>query len=316
MQERKRRENMKVFIIGGYLGSGKTTTVLKLIKKLAANDKKIALLVNEIGKVKIDRETLEAAGVPSQTITDGCICCTLQIGLKVAVTKLTEMYKPDILIMEMAGLAFPNQTRETLLDLNIMMTFAPMVMLVDVSKFTVGLFQVQKFTERQFKEAEIIGINKIDLVNDEKVQTTETFLKQVNPDAGIFKMSAAEDEDAVDQIYEWSMKEGTTIQELLDTFENGGTEETLNCVSNVRTYSGAYHVFGNLSVENAGALFENMITAIGKEVAEINKLFSGHIKMAVKISNTLIKVSQTSVFGDIQTEVEYIPQEKIESGEK
>ena len=308
---------MKVFIIGGYLGSGKSTTILKLIKKLAANDKNVALLVNELGKVKIDNETLEAAGVSSKTITDGCICCTLQIGLKVAVTELAKTYKPDILVMEMAGLALPNQTKEAVFDLDIPMTFAPIIMLVDVSKFTVGLFQFQKFAEQQFKEAEIIAINKIDLADEEKIRTAETFLKQVNPNAGICKISAEKDEDAVDQMYDWCMREGTTIQELLDTFENGGAGETLYFadrfanIANVRPHFSVYRVFGKMSAKSAGALFEKMAAAIGKETAEINAQFAGHILIAARIGGARVKAGLTSAFGS--THIETAPQEKDEN---
>jgi G3E family GTPase len=311
---------MKIFIIGGYLGSGKSTIVLKLLQKLAADDKKIALLINELGKVKIDDDALKAAGVSSKTITDGCICCTLQIGLKAAVTELVKTYDPDVLVMEMAGLALPNQTKEAVFDLDIPMTFAPIVMLVDVSKFTVGLFQFQKFAEQQFKESEIIAINKIDLADAEKIGTAETFLKQVNPSADVLCISADKDEKAADQIYDLCMKEETTIQELLSKFDNGSAKDAFGVadqfakVSNVSAYSGVYHVFGNLPVEGAGALFEEMVTAMGREAAAINTLFAGHMKAAVKISgSTLIKVSQTTAFGN--TQIKSV-QEKIENVEK
>ncbi|MCL2141485.1 MAG: GTP-binding protein [Methanimicrococcus sp.] len=316
---------MKVFIIGGFLGSGKTTTVLKLIQKLAANNKKVALIVNEIGEIGIDGETLEIAGIPSREITDGCICCSLKLGLVITVSELADIYKPDILIMEPTGLSFPSQIRDELLSLNIMMTFAPIVTLVDVSRFAAELSQIPKFVEQQFKEAEIIGINKIDLADDEKIQIVETFLKEMNPNAKILHMAASKNDDAVNQIYDLVMKEGKTIQELIDeSFENesGSKEETLDSVeiSNVSTYSGVYHIFGNLSenlsVKNAGALFEKMVTAAGKDIAKINMSFVGHIKMAVKIDDMLIKVSQTSGSDDTKIEAEYILQEKIENDGK
>ena len=308
---------MKVFIIGGFLGSGKTTVVLKLIKKLASNNKKVALVVNEIGEIGIDGETLEIAGIPSKEITDGCICCSLKHGLILTVSDLADVYNPDVLIMEPTGLSFPSQIRDELLNLNIMMTFAPIVTLVDVSRFAAELSQIPKFVEQQFKEAEIIGINKIDLADDEKIQTAETFLKEMNPNAKILHMSAAKNDDAVNQIYDLVMTEGKTVQELIEEFD-GGKEETLNSVeiSNVSTYSGVYHIFGNLSVKNAGALFEKMIEAAGKDISKINKSFVGHIKMAAKIEDTLVKVSQTSGSDDTKIEAEYILQEKVENDGK
>jgi G3E family GTPase len=319
---------MKVFIIGGFLGSGKTTTVLKLMKKMAANNKKVALVVNEIGEIGIDGETLEIAGIPSREITDGCICCSLRLGLRVTVSELADIYKPDILIMEPTGLSFPSQIRDELLSLNIMMTFAPIVTLIDVSRFAAEVSQIPAFVEQQLREAEVFGVNKIDLADDEKIKSVEAFLREMNPNARMMRMSAAKNDDAVDQIYEMVMREGKTVQEIIDEFESGSKEEeekeeekekeTLNSVaiSNVGAYSGVYHVFGNLSVEGAGALFEKLVTAVGKDVAKINMSFVGHIKMAIKVGDTLIKVSQTSAPDDTQIEAEYIPQENMENNGK
>jgi len=306
---------MKVFIIGGFLGSGKTTTILKLIKKMAANDKRVALIVNEIGEIGVDGETLEVAGIPSREITKGCICCTMKLGLRETIKELANVYKPDILMMEPTGLAFPNQIREDLLDLDIMMTFAPIVTLVDAVRFKAELSQIPKFVGQQLREAEVIGINKIDLADEEKITATEAFLKEMNPKSHIFRMSAAKNDDAVNQIYDWIMKDGKTIQELLDRFENGEKMETLNSIeiSNVGAHSSRYHICGDLTVKSAGSLFEMVVTAVGREVAQINPSFVGHIKMAIKIGDTLVKVSQTSAPNDTQIKAEYIPQDKIEN---
>jgi len=311
---------MKVFIIGGFLGSGKTTTVLKLIKKMAADKKRVALIVNEVGEIGIDGSALEVAGIPSKEITDGCICCSLIYSLRVTVSELSDIYKPDILIMEPTGLSFPSQIRDELLRMNVMMAFAPIITLVDVSRFTAEMNQMPEFVKQQLREAEIIGINKTDLAGVEKIKSIETFLKEMNPDAYQIRMSAKEDE-SIDQLYQLMMAESETIFNPIDAGDaaiKSKVTEKMNSieVSNVSTCSGLYHAKGELTVKSAGALLEEIVTAAGIEIAKANPSFVGHIKMAVKVEETLIKVSQTAGPDDRQIEAEYIPQERIENNGK
>lgn len=307
---------MRVFLIGGFLGSGKTTTVLKLIDKLTADGKKVALIVNEVGEIGIDGETLETAGIPSKELTNGCICCSLVINLRITVSEIADIYNPDILIMEPTGLSFPSQIRDELLNMNVMMSFAPVVTLVDVSRFTAEMNQIPKFVEQQLREAEIIGINKIDLADGDKIKSVESFLKEMNPEAYTMRMSAANDDNAIDKIYDLLMREGEETISRIDSKETKSkVTENLNSIeiSNVSTYSGLYKASGWLTVKSAGKLLENIITAAGAEISNVNKSFVGHIKMAVKVDDMLVKVSQTSGADDRKIEAEYIRQEKTKN---
>ena len=314
---------MKVFIIGGFLGSGKTTTVLKLIKRMAADNKRVALIVNEVGEIGIDGSALEIAGIPSKEITNGCICCSLVYSLRVTVSELADIYKPDILIMEPTGLSFPSQIRDELLGMNVMMSFAPIITLVDVSRFTAEMNQIPKFVEQQLKEAEILGINKTDLAGEEQIRSVEAFLKEKSPDAYQIRMSAKDDE-SIDKLYRLMMMEGETVFNPIDAGGIGGiggevkskvTEKANSIeVSNVSSCSGLYRAEGTLSVKGAGALLEGIVTEAGMKIAKSNPSFVGHIKMAVKVEDTLVKVSQTAGPDDRQIEAEYIPQERVENG--
>ena len=304
---------MKVFIIGGFLGSGKTTTILNLIHRLAAEKKKVALIVNEVGEIGIDGKTLEIAGIPSKELTSGCICCSLTYNLKITVSEIAENYKPDILILEPTGLSFPSQIRDEMLNMNIMMSFAPVVTLVDVSRFTDEVKQMPKFVEQQLKETDIIGMNKIDLADDGKIKMVEMFLKSMSPDARLLKMSAKDDE-TVEAIYKIITSENADWDSRADSTE----KEKFNSIeySNVTTYSGAYTVFGEITKNDAGKLLENIITAVSGDIGKENPSFVGHIKMAVKADDTLVKVNYTAGQDDRKIEADYISQEKEENDGK
>ncbi|WNY29181.1 hypothetical protein MmiEs2_14040 [Methanimicrococcus stummii] len=302
---------MRIFLIGGFLGSGKTTTILKLIDRLTADGKKVALVVNEVGEIGIDGETLETAGIPSKELTNGCICCSLVINLRITVSEIADIHNPDILIMEPTGLSFPSQIRDELLNMNVMMSFAPVVTLVDVSRLSAEMSQIPKFVEQQLKEAEIIGINKIDLANEAKIESIESFLKEMNPDAYKLRMSATNDE-SVDKLYELIMREGEETVSLIDSKDaRSKVTENLNSIeiSNVSTCSGLYKIEGELTEKSAGKLLENIIAAAGADISNVNKSFVGHIKMAIKVGGTLVKVSQTAGADDRKIEAEYIKQE-------
>ncbi|MDR0766913.1 MAG: hypothetical protein LBE57_00475 [Methanosarcinales archaeon] len=309
---------MKVFQIGGFLGSGKTTTIIKLIDRLAADGKKIALILNEVGEIGIDDATLKKAGISSKELTNGCICCTLAANLRLTVSEIVKNRNPDILIIEPPGLALSNQVRDELLAIDVAMSFAPIVMLVDASKFTPGLSHIPNFTDHQYSQTEIVGINKIDLVDEKKIESIEAYFKEMNLDVYIIRMSAANDEAVIDKIYEMLTRTGEEIVSKID-MQSGlrpkVTPETNSIeISNVTKYLEIYSVSGELTVKSAGTLLENIVSAIGLEISKINSFFVGRIEMGIKVDDTFIKVSQTADINGRKTETEYITREESVKG--
>ncbi len=104
-------------LILGFLGVGKTTAVLDLLKRKPANEK-WAVLVNEYGQVSIDEAFLEgeavAEGVAIRSVAGGCFCCTTSPQLPVALHFLLQEAKPDRLLIETSGLGHPAQLLDNL----------------------------------------------------------------------------------------------------------------------------------------------------------------------------------------------------------
>ena len=94
---------VKINIISGFLGAGKTTLIKKLLGSEAMKGEKIILLENEYGDVGVDGSFLKDSGVIVDELNSGCICCTLVGDFQKAVDELIEKYNPDRLIIEPSG---------------------------------------------------------------------------------------------------------------------------------------------------------------------------------------------------------------------
>ena len=72
---------MNLFVIAGFLGSGKTSLLLAVAKAVSESGRKMAIIENEVGKVGIDDIVLRAEGLPVREIYSGCVCCSLRLDL-------------------------------------------------------------------------------------------------------------------------------------------------------------------------------------------------------------------------------------------
>lgn len=98
---------MRLLLLSGFLGSGKTTLVIKLAQSAVERGKKVAILVNEIGEVGIDNQLMRQLDMNVWELLNGCICCTLSVDLVATLQQLDSGYSPDLVIIEPSGAADP-----------------------------------------------------------------------------------------------------------------------------------------------------------------------------------------------------------------
>lgn len=181
------KRGIPVTIITGFLGSGKTT----LLNHILSNQDgiKTAVLVNEFGEIGIDNELLVTTGEDMVELSNGCICCTINNDLVEAVYKVLERpEKIDYLVVETTGLADPLPVALTFLgtDLRDLTRLDSIVTVVDAENFSIDLFNSQA-AENQIAYADIIMLNKADLVDEADLDLLELRVRDMRPGARLLR---------------------------------------------------------------------------------------------------------------------------------
>ena len=157
---------MNFLIIGGFLGSGKTSLLLRLAAYMREQlgIEKTVILENEIGKVGIDDRVLTGAGYSVRGMFAGCVCCTMSGELTLIVQAILRDMDPQWIIMEATGMAFPQNVKENLSET--LGIDARICCLVDAKRWPRLLKPMEHLLPLQLKEADVVLINKADLVDE------------------------------------------------------------------------------------------------------------------------------------------------------
>lgn len=190
-------------MVGGFLGAGKTTALLRLAQHLTAQGRRVALITNDQSYGLVDTVRVRAHGFPVEEVTGGCFCCRFD-SLIQAAERLGRRAKPDVLLAEPVGSC--TDLRATVQHpLRRMFggdyRVGPLSVLVDPLRAlrVLGLApgksfsaKVQYVYSKQLEEADFIVINKCDLLGLEQTGCLEDALHRRYPQAELFRVSARE----------------------------------------------------------------------------------------------------------------------------
>ena len=156
---------MNFLIIGGFLGAGKTSLLLQLTAYMREKRgiEKTVILENEIGKVGIDDRVLSGAGYNVRGMFAGCVCCTMAGELPLTIKAIEQDMAPEWIIMEATGMAFPQNVKENLAQT--LGIDARICCLADAKRWPRLLKPMEHLLPLQLKEADVVLVNKIDLVD-------------------------------------------------------------------------------------------------------------------------------------------------------
>lgn len=175
---------MRVNLLFGFLGSGKTTLARRLLQE-RGRDMRTAVIVNEFGDVGIDGQILKGSNVDMVELNSGCMCCTLKGSLLLAIEELQDKAKVERVIVEATGVAQPGDLVETLSDasMRLKLEFGPLVTVVDAAKYTRLQMALGDFYEAQIENADILILNKADLASADDLEAVRREVSELNPHA-------------------------------------------------------------------------------------------------------------------------------------
>ncbi|MGM0771368.1 MAG: GTP-binding protein [Halobacteriota archaeon] len=325
---------MLTLVIGGFLGSGKTTAIINTGKYLVDKGQRVAIIVNEIGEIGIDGDVINKFGFDTKEITNGCICCSLKMSLRSTVIMLYKNYNPDILLIEPTGIAFPNVIKREieLMDLGEGADIAPLVTLIDGSRFKHLLKEMKHFSKRQIEDAEILAINKIDLMDSMQLPIVHESVQQLNNKAKVIQISANDTNekfyDFMDMILPEEILNGSAnivsqVSKAVETKpsstpangislvskdqmeiikEEQETESSIDA-SGVATYAAEYTIKSSTDLEKAKMIAKDIMDKIKAEVMKYSPEFIGHIKMFLDSEADTVKMNVTAYFEEPQLEL-------------
>ncbi|MBF2307982.1 GTP-binding protein [Staphylococcus hominis] len=211
-----------VTVLSGYLGSGKTTLLNHILNH--REGRRIAVIVNDMSEVNIDKDLVADGGGMSRTdeklveLSNGCICCTLRDDLLKEVERLVHKGNIDYIVIESTGISEPVPVAQTFsyideamgIDLTSICRLDTMVTVVDANRFVNDIHSEDLLVDRnqgadvtdersiadllidQVEFCDVLVLNKTDLVTNEALDKLEHILRTLQPDAKIIKTTQSQ----------------------------------------------------------------------------------------------------------------------------
>jgi G3E family GTPase len=166
-------------ILGGYLGAGKTTLLNHILQH--NEDLRLALLINDFGSINIDAALIESQDEQQINLANGCVCCNLSDGFFEALETLKEMAPPpDHIIVEASGVADVHNLSQYGYTADLQLS--GLIVLADAETIRTKADDkyVAETVRRQLRAADLIVLNKIDLVSKSQLSATLDWLSDFN----------------------------------------------------------------------------------------------------------------------------------------
>ena len=173
---------IKVDVISGFLGAGKTTLIKKIFESVLSKEK-VVLIENEFGEIGIDGTFLKESGIEIKEINAGCICCSLVGDFETSMQEVINTYNPERIIIEPSGVGKLSDIVNAVLKLKEELQINILATVVDGPKTKMYLKNFGEFFNNQVEAANTIIISKTDKMSEEKLLEVVELVKTKNDHA-------------------------------------------------------------------------------------------------------------------------------------
>ena len=182
---------VKVDIISGFLGAGKTTLIKKIFESVLSKEK-VVLIENEFGEIGIDGSFLKESGIQIKEINAGCICCSLVGDFASSMKEVLTTYNPERIIIEPSGVGKLSDIINAVKDLKEHLQINILATVVDGVKTKMYLKNFGEFFNNQVEAANTIIVSKTDKLTEEKILDVVEVIKNKNEKATIITTPISE----------------------------------------------------------------------------------------------------------------------------
>lgn len=294
---------MDILVIGGFLGAGKTSFVLRLARRLVdVRQRKVAIIENEAGKVGVDDARLRGEGLTVREVFGGCVCCSMGANLMVTLGQIEREIKPDVVILEPSGVASPGGIRQLLMSSGKTVERVRMAVLFDAERFKAFHRVAGPFIEDSLKVADVAVVNKVDLVDSAIAMDLVDRLVQMGGGKPVVAMSA---------------KDGRGVEEVMrELIGEEAASERLTFIATPGAVNGprleGHHAHNHAGEPGVYACEREMVfdrpratAAVGAETAVMMERLAkaidahdgaviGHIKASLRTDSGTLFISTTS----------------------
>jgi len=285
---------MKLVLLGGFLGSGKTTAIVAACQSLIKRNRNVAIITNDQGDQQVDTAFFRSTGLPVEEVMNGCFCCNYN-QLDQHLELLINRYQPDFIFAESAGsctdlvatIAKPLNDLRPELEVSISV-FADVELLASIMEGRSFFLEesVRYIYKKQLEEADILILNKVDLVTQEQLHSVEKALASEYPGKTIIRQNSMSPEG---------------ISNWLDTVENFSDHRVR------KSLSVDYDIYGEgearlawldksvtiNSSRNDAVFIAHKIVGFVFDGIQQQQLPIGHLKFFLKADNWDEKISFT-----------------------
>ena len=189
---------LKIDIVSGFLGAGKTTFIERLLKT-KLKDEKVVLIENEYGEVSVDTDILKDTKIEIRELSQGCICCSLVGDFSKSLKTIIDTYNPDRILIEPSGVGKLSDIIKAVADTGLQENVNSLVCLVDAKKAKMYERNFGEFFVDQIESAHTVILSRTDIAKEEVIATAVEIVRKHNDKAVVVTtpINSLSDEDLI-----------------------------------------------------------------------------------------------------------------------